>query len=303
MSRVRTRRRSFATAAVAGCLLVTLSAQPALADRIGGRVGAGGGLGAELSRGSSLAGTDPARSTRRGSERRPRPIWVAQPVLATGDPDRNDGICRGWRYVRARSSEHAATLRHEGRAHYEELWDALLRTEAPDARADVDCPGEPGGGVPAVAVRDNVRGVVTGQLPRPRPSVPPGHALTGLPAYLDTGDAHELTYQQTETVEVGAVSFRVEISASAESTVDWGDGSPPVTYDRPGRPHPDGEVHHTYRERGEVTITVTDRWTIDFTATTSSGVSVTDTVTATLDAVVLDDLEVRGYRAVRTRPD
>lgn len=229
-------------------------------------------------------------------------IWVAQPILSVHPDGDNDGLCRGWRWVAAETDSQATDLRDSGRDAYELIWQELIRYEAPDARPDVDCPAAPGEQVPLVALRDTVRALVTGQLPRPRPSIPPGYALTGMPAYLVTGDDHVLTYDADHSVQVGPFWFELGITATGRTIVDWGDGSEPVVAHEPGRPYPDGRVHHTYRDRGRVEVTTTDDWTVMFTATEPSGATLTDTIGATLTDVVLDDFPVQTYRAVRVAP-
>jgi len=227
-------------------------------------------------------------------------IWVAQPVWSAGEPGANFGLCRGWRYVAATSEEEAERLRVSGRADFETMYDAVLSWEFPGIEVEADCPGDPAAAVPPVVLRDAVRSTVVGQLPRPELDIAPGFALAGLETYLDTGGAHGLVYLQNEPIRVGPFAFDVEIEASGQTTVDWGDGSPPVTYEVPGRPYPEGEIRHTYRDAAMVTVTVTDRWRIDFRATTASGAVLTDTVDAELEQVLIEDFEVREYRAVRT---
>jgi hypothetical protein len=256
----------------------------------------GGELEGELSQRSSVdaASRDLILTTRVSNV-----IWVAQPVWSAGEPGANFGLCRGWRYVAATSEEEADQLRAAGRNDFETMYDTLLSWEFPDIQVDADCPGDPAAAVPAVVLRDAVRSTVVGQLPRPELAIAPGFALAGLETYLDTGGDHGLIYLQTEPLRVGPFAFDVEIEASGETIVDWGDGSPPVTYDVPGRPYPEGEIRHTYVDAATVTVTVTDRWRIDFRATTAGGAVLTDSVDAELEQVLIEDFEVREYRAVR----
>lgn len=229
-------------------------------------------------------------------------IWVAQPILSVHPDGDNHGLCRGWRWVAAETEDAAEVLRTDGHAAYELIWQELIRYEAPGADPDVDCPAAPGEQVPLVVLRDTVRALVTGQLPRPQLSIPPGYALTGMPAYLVTGDEHGLDYQADHTVPVGPFWFEVAIDATGTTIVDWGDGSDPLVADEPGRPYPEGRVLHTYRDRGRVQVTATDHWTVTFTATGSSGAALTETIEATLEDAVLTDFPVQTYRAVRVAP-
>lgn len=278
------------------CLLLPTAAF-AEAPRIGGSYTAGGELEGELSQRSSF---DAASRELTLTSELSTIIWVAQPVWSAGEPGTNFGLCRGWRYVAAASEGEAEQLRASGRADYDTMYDTLLSWEFPDIAVDADCPGDPAAAVPPIVLRDAVRSTVVGQLPRPELSIAPGFALAGLETYLDTGGAHGLVYLQNEPIRVGPFAFDVEIEASGETTVDWGDGSSPVTYDVPGRPYPEGEIRHTYRDAATVTVTVTDRWQIDFRATTAGGAVLTDTVDAELEQVLIEDFEVREYRAVRT---
>ncbi len=227
-------------------------------------------------------------------------IWVAQPIWTAGDGAINGGLCRSWRYVAASSPEEASELQAQGRDAYLATHSMLLSFEAPDVAVDIDCPGETGAQIPAVVLRDAVRTAVTGLLPRPNVAIAPGFALAGLETYLDTGTQHALQYAKITSVAVGPFIYSLDVSATGETTVDWGDGTPPVTYDVPGHPYPDGEIRHTYRDAATVTVTVIDRWRIDFRATTAGGAVLTDTVDAELEQVVIEDFEVREYRAVRT---
>jgi hypothetical protein len=283
-------------AALTGLLLLLPSLAVAQGPRIGGSYTAGGELEGELSQRSSVdaASRDLILTTRVSNV-----IWVAQPVWSAGEPGANFGLCRGWRYVAATSEEEADQLRAAGRNDFETMYDTLLSWEFPDIQVDADCPGDPAAAVPAVVLRDAVRSTVVGQLPRPELAIAPGFALAGLETYLDTGGDHGLIYLQTEPLRVGPFAFDVEIEASGETIVDWGDGSPPVTYDVPGRPYPEGEIRHTYVDAATVTVTVTDRWRIDFRATTAGGAVLTDSVDAELEQVLIEDFEVREYRAVR----
>jgi hypothetical protein len=288
--------RFFAVMALAGFLALG-QVEPGLAQTIGGGRSAYGGDGQLEYELQARVGLDDASAIRVRAGM--TVIWVAQPVWSAGEPGANFGLCRGWRYVAATSEEEADQLRAAGRNDFETMYDTLLSWEFPDIQVDADCPGDPAAAVPAVVLRDAVRSTVVGQLPRPELAIAPGFALAGLETYLDTGGDHGLIYLQTEPLRVGPFAFDVEIEASGETIVDWGDGSPPVTYDVPGRPYPEGEIRHTYVDAATVTGTVTDRWRIDFRATTAGGAVLTDSVDAELEQVLIEDFEVREYRAVR----
>lgn len=293
-------RRSRRSAVVALLALLIPSMTPAAAVdgdiQYGSDVDRDGGVKAEVLAPAVSADAAAVAATGGGTQL----YWVAIPVWApSGDPDLNNGYCRGIRYVAGESPEEAEQLRLQGEQEYLALWNNLLANEAPGTQPDVDCPIADGELLPATMLRDAVRGAVVDHLPRPEPEIPPGWALTGMTAYLVTH--HELTYgPATHTIDLGTFEVTVEITATGRSTVDWGDGTI-TTHTVPGTPWPDGEVHHTYRDAGEVTVVVTDRWLVDFTVT--SPVTITDSVDAVLAGRSISDLEVRQIQAVRVTAD
>ena len=223
--------------------------------------------------------------------------WVAIPVWSmSGDPTVNEGYCTGIHYVAGESPEEAEALRIEGEEAFWALHADLLANEAPGISPNVDCPNDPADLIPGPVLRDAVRGAVVDHLPRPVLEIPPGWALTGMPAYLVTN--HELTYgPAVHTIDLGLFPVTVEIVAHGTTTVDWGDGTV-TTHHGPGEPWPDGQIHHTYRDAGIVTVTVIDRWVVNFTVT--DPVTIDDSLVATLGARTIDDLEVRQIQSVRT---
>jgi hypothetical protein len=250
---------------------------------------------------------DPAGVARAAQPSGPPVYWAAIPRdTYTDDPDfENEGYCRGWRYVAADSPEEAAELEREGQSDYNWLHLNLYPANPPMdlVRPHVDCPPDvidPAEVIPPVVLRSTVRTIVTGQLPRPELAVPPGYALAGLPAYLVTGDEHDLTHSASESVSIGPLELTLDVTATGSTTVDWGDGSAPTTHGVPGQPYPDGEIRHTYTDRDTVDITVTDSWDIAFDV--SGAMSVSDTVSAELAEVVYEGLEVREMRPVRLAP-
>ncbi len=284
---------------VAGAAVLVLglsagSAQALSSDWEGGGADTEGGLRNEL---RSPAEIDAGALDLATGTATSQVIWVAQPIWSAGDPAINLGVCRGWHYVAAATPEEAELLREQGRTEYQVLYDSLYSYEFPGVQMDVDCPGGAAAAVPAVVLRDAVRTVVTGQLPRPEPSIAPGFALTGLDVFLDTGAGHDLRYVQTEIVEVGPFTYTVEVTARGTTSVDWGDGSEVSVFEVPGQPYPSGAVRHVYRDAGVVDVTVTDRWVIDFRVV--APVTIVDTVTAVLAPATIEDLPVRGYRSVR----
>jgi hypothetical protein len=92
-------------------------------------------------------------------------------------------------------------------------------------------------------------------LPRPNPSIAPGRAITGKPAFLET-------HGQTS----GSYTFRtplgqLDISASGQYLVSWGDGEQSGPFALEGSPWPDGRIRHEYLNVGTYDILVTEQWT------------------------------------------
>jgi hypothetical protein len=103
-------------------------------------------------------------------------------------------------------------------------------------------------------------------LPAPKPTVPPGYAITGKPAYLVTnGQLAPSTFHQ-QTV-VGAL----HISARGAYEVDWGDGSVTGPYSYEGLPYPNGNIAHTYDNVGYFTVTLTETWTATWSLGAAAG--------------------------------
>jgi hypothetical protein len=95
-------------------------------------------------------------------------------------------------------------------------------------------------------------------LPVPRPSLPPGYAVTGKPIYLVTGG----TVQPPPFVKATPLGL-LTIRATGTYSVDWGDGSRPTwsgPYEQEGEPWPSGEIDHTYDVAGKVRVTVVEHW-------------------------------------------
>lgn len=96
-------------------------------------------------------------------------------------------------------------------------------------------------------------------LPVPRAAVPPGCAITGMPAYLVTRN----------TVAPAPYRFATPLGpliivAHGAYLVDWGDVHDPGwsgPYPYEGEPYPNGTISHTYDWTGTVTITVREVWT------------------------------------------
>jgi hypothetical protein len=103
-------------------------------------------------------------------------------------------------------------------------------------------------------------------LPKPRPTIAPGRAITGKIAYLETGG------RVTDTYYNDTVLGRLSIIATGYYTVDWGDGTVTGPYRHEGMPWPHGQITHTYQNVGSYNIVVTERWTSTWQLDGESGV-------------------------------
>lgn len=281
------------------CLALAPGAAAAEEDSGGATLGdsdvdyEGGEANRDVSVGPSSDDGPPAPSpiSNNSSEEDP---WAGLPMMGfadEGDP------CIAYRYVQLPSEEIQSAIRN--------AWSSIdyVYSNIPElsgTRPTEDCPNDPGVDLPPPMVRDAVRQTVTDLLPRPEPSVPPGYALTGMPAYLVTD--HALDYGPAEhPVDLGIMELTVRVEGTGTSTVDWGDGSEPQTYDETGLPYPDGGVKYTYADRGEATITVTDSWRLTFDVYRNGNVIISDIVEFQLNPVALEEpLEIRELRSVRT---
>jgi hypothetical protein len=127
----------------------------------------------------------------------------------------------------------------------------------------------------------------------PKPTIPPGYAITGKPAYLVTdGTLEPGAYQRATPLG------RLTIIAHGSYLVDWGDATSPTwtgPYDREGRGYPNGTIAHTYDNVGTVTVTVEESWSATWTLGAAGGVLAALHTTATIA-----DFPVRQIQALIT---
>ncbi len=131
----------------------------------------------------------------------------------------------------------------------------------------------------------------------PDPSLatsPPDGAITGLDLYLSIGGPQNLTF------DVPALGYAVNLEVSSVYDIDWGDPRPDdsprgqaVTRDHPtqGGPYPTGDLRHQYIDRGQVTITVTQKWTGRWSAAGESGTIADRLVTTTSRTIPVQEIQ------------
>jgi hypothetical protein len=173
-------------------------------------------------------------------------VWVGIPALGSMEGDDGEVLyCSRTRWVRVAPEEREERVEN-GRSSYLHLFDGVPELQGHDAH--LECPVDPTEAIPPAVLRDAVQHTIRDNLPRPDLSVPPGYALTGMPAFLVTN--HQLEYGPvSHTVDLGAVVLQVTVEATGTTQVDWGDGTV-ATYRSPGTPWPDGQVVHTYSDTG-----------------------------------------------------
>jgi hypothetical protein len=219
-------------------------------------------------------------------------VWVGIPALGTMEGDDGELVhCRRTRWVRVDRDEREAVSRNAEA----EFLDAFARLpELKGHDPNRECAVDPAEDIPPAMLRDAITRTIRDDMPRPTVEVPPGYALTGMEAYLVTN--HQLEYGPvTHTVDLGIAVLDVIVTATGVTEVDWGDGTV-ATYHTPGTPWPDGNVTHTYRDTGIVTISVTDIWQVTYRV---PALGIEDTVIAPLPTRTLDDFEVQQVQAVR----
>ncbi|GAC1538319.1 MAG: hypothetical protein NVS3B12_23310 [Acidimicrobiales bacterium] len=98
----------------------------------------------------------------------------------------------------------------------------------------------------------------TATLPNPKLTVPPGHAVTGLTAYLEISTPSPWTVAIPDPIRNNTIS----VSCGHTSfDVDWGDGTPMTHTSSTGGPYPRGDVTHDFQEATPSdTIVVTEHW-------------------------------------------
>jgi hypothetical protein len=120
----------------------------------------------------------------------------------------------------------------------------------------VPCPGTTAPPPPSASLIAQAW-VDSANLPSPTLYIAPGHAVTGLTAYL------EITAHSPWTATFSDPIRNDTIIASCADTafdIDWGDGTRTSTTST-GGPYPDGDVTHVYQDASPaLTMSVTEHW-------------------------------------------
>lgn len=150
-------------------------------------------------------------------------------------------------------------------------------------------------GVPVVASTPAIEAARFWQqmdLPGLGPSIAPGRALVGLPAYLETGGATTVT--AGGDTPFGALS----ITATRSVTVAWDDGPGSTTgpHAGSGGPHPAGDITWVYGRSGPRDVAVTQTWTATWAVGGASGTFTGRGTTSTLFGFPVEEVQ-----AVRNR--
>src|SRR5579864_2096837 len=97
----------------------------------------------------------------------------------------------------------------------------------------------------------------TAHLPSPTLVVAPGHAVTGLTAYLQIAAHSPWSTTFADPIRLDTIAATCSYTAF---DVDWGDGEHSSTAST-GGPYPDGDVTHVYENASpEVALAVTEHW-------------------------------------------
>lgn len=104
------------------------------------------------------------------------------------------------------------------------------------------------------------------QLPKPKPEIDPGRAITGKLAYLETkGQTSLILTENTESFGL------LRIVARGRYEVNWGDGVITKDHRLEGQPWPMGLITHEYLNVGTYNIVVTEYWEADWQLDGESG--------------------------------
>ena len=119
---------------------------------------------------------------------------------------------------------------------------------------------------PAQAVTTYWNQVIQNQLPIPHFSVPPGFALTGLPAFLTASCTTSKTFYDNTAAGTATIDATGELWVRWDSGQGW---SGP--YDSSGLPWPNGTIAHVFETNGTATVSVKETWSASWSLAGAAG--------------------------------
>ena len=198
-------------------------------------------------------------------------------------------------FIEGADAETAARIQTEQENIFVRDYEAYISSNVPPP----PCPTAPGTpGIDATPAR-NYADDAAAILPKANPSISGGHAITGLRSWVDLG--RDSTFGDSRELDLGPFTRTATFTATATTTVDWGDGTVTTHTSRgggyhEGEPGPD-DITHTYRDVSEsTTLTVTDTWDVVVSVPGLEDIR----VTYTADPVQLT-YPVREVRSARDR--
>ncbi|TAN26574.1 MAG: hypothetical protein EPN30_04350 [Actinomycetota bacterium] len=107
---------------------------------------------------------------------------------------------------------------------------------------------------------------VQNELPVPQFTVPPGFALTGLPAFLTANCNTSISFYDTTPIGTADIQATGELWVKWDSNDGW---SGP--YSSCGLPWPNGTISHVYENKGSATVSIKETWSASWTLAGASG--------------------------------
>lgn len=134
--------------------------------------------------------------------------------------------------------------------------------------------------------------------PLPTAEVKPGHAMTGLPSYLEIGGEDSPSWTLDNPIGADII-----ITASPRYEIDWGDGSGITSTTSRGVPYPGGpgEIVHHYGVSSTYTIEVAAFWTGSWRLANEGAGAARSLPELPVPTTTDLPLEVRQVQAIRDR--
>ena len=193
------------------------------------------------------------------------------------------------------SAEEAARIEQDLENRFVVEYEAYISTAPPPP----PCPDSEGDGTPGIdpTEAEQFADSAAERLPVAAPVISGGKAITGLRSWLDLG--RDSTFTVDKSLDLGPDSRTATMTATAVTTVDWGDGTVTTHASRgggyhAGEPGPD-DITHTYTHAADGNVlTVSDTW--DIVVTVPGLQPITLTWSAPPVTMTFDIDEVRSSR-------